>query len=42
MKKGQKAEVVIPPSLGYGDKGVKGKIPPGATLYFTIELKSWE
>jgi FKBP-type peptidyl-prolyl cis-trans isomerase FkpA len=31
-------ELQIPSKLGYGDQGVPGSIPPGATLYFTVEL----
>ena len=27
----------MPPSLGYGAGGVPGKIPPSATLHFTVE-----
>ncbi|TWU33400.1 FKBP-type peptidyl-prolyl cis-trans isomerase [Novipirellula artificiosorum] len=30
-------ELEIPPELGYGDQGT-GRIPPGATLHFKIEL----
>jgi FKBP-type peptidyl-prolyl cis-trans isomerase len=37
MKKGEKAQVVCPSSLAYGDSGRPG-IPPGATLSFEIEL----
>lgn len=28
--------IVVPPKLGYGDKGVEGLIPPGATLVFEV------
>ena len=38
MKVGTKRQVIIPPELGYGSRGAGGVIPPGATLYFNMEL----
>ncbi|MGB0579341.1 MAG: peptidylprolyl isomerase [Limisphaerales bacterium] len=38
MKKGEKRVIILPPGLAYGDVGVKGHIPPGATLTFELEL----
>jgi FKBP-type peptidyl-prolyl cis-trans isomerase/Domain amino terminal to FKBP-type peptidyl-prolyl isomerase len=39
MRVGEQWELAIPADLGYGQRGQPGgKIPPGATLLFTVEL----
>lgn len=42
MHKGEKRTLIVPYWLAYGDKGIRGKIPPHATLVFDIELLKFE
>ena len=42
MKVGGKRKLTIPSSMGYGDGGIPGAIPGGATLVFEVELLSVE
>ncbi len=37
MRKGDKAKLIIPPSLGYGDHDLES-IPPHSILYFEVEI----
>lgn len=38
MKIGGRRQLVIPPHLGYGDRGAGGAIKPGETLIFVVDL----
>ena len=38
MKVGGRRRLVIPPDLGYGDRGAGAAIAPGETLIFVVDL----
>lgn len=39
---GEVRELIIPPGMGYGDRGAGGAIPGGATLKFKVEITEIE
>lgn len=38
MRVGDKRRLTVPPQMAYGTSGVRGVIPPNATLNFDVEL----
>ena len=38
MRVGGRRQLVIPPHLAYGDRGAGGRIKPGETLIFVVDL----
>jgi FKBP-type peptidyl-prolyl cis-trans isomerase len=38
MKRGEKRTLIVPYWLAYGEKGIRGKVQPKATLIFELEL----
>ena len=38
MKTGEKANLICPPGIAYGDRGMGSIVPPGAVLVFEVEL----
>ncbi len=42
MRKGEKCRLIFPSTLGYGPRGINGRIPAFATLIFDVELIDFE
>ncbi|EIL1430984.1 FKBP-type peptidyl-prolyl cis-trans isomerase, partial [Escherichia coli] len=39
MKNHGTMELVVPPELAYGDEGYPPKVPPGATMVYTLRVE---
>jgi FKBP-type peptidyl-prolyl cis-trans isomerase len=39
MKVGGKSKLIVPPELGYGERGFGNRIPPDSVLVFDIQLR---
>ena len=42
MQVGEARKLIIPPDLGYGERGAGKVIPPNSKLYFAMDLKSMD
>ncbi len=42
MRRGGSYRLTMPASLGYGEEGVPGSIPPGCALQFEVELVDFD
>ncbi len=40
MKNHATMTLVVPPELAYGDEGYPPKVPPGATMVYTLRVES--
>ena len=38
---GERAKIIIPPALGFGEFGLPGLVPPNAVLIYDVELLSF-
>lgn len=38
MQKGGRRLLIVPPSMGYGSKGIANHVPANSTLVFDVEI----